>query len=148
MRSPKRCKWGGDPCSALGGEGPYQNFCAAHAARLAAVDITAPVRASARAREEKARRTPEGESKPPDPLGRLPIRQRAATLARYVRAASHPVSQIEAARALDLASTTGSLPRIIRCARDLGWIAERFGRGYLPGSVPPPAEPVEAPEAA
>jgi hypothetical protein len=67
-------------------------------------------------------------------------------LANYVRASDGPVSQVEAAECLGLASTTGSLPRIVRFARDCGWIAERFGRGYLPGAVAPPAE--EAAEAA
>jgi hypothetical protein len=145
MRDPKRCR-SGDGCPREATAGKWLQFCEEHARQLAAVDITAPVRASARARarEEKARRTA-AESKPADPLGRLPIRQRAATLARYVHASEHPVSQIEAAEALGLTSTTGSLPRIVRFARDLDWIAPSFGRGtaggYRAGSVSPPAEP-------
>jgi hypothetical protein len=147
MRDPKRCR-SGYGCDREATAGKWLQFCEEHARQLAAIDTEAPVRASARARarEEKARRTPAGESKPPDPLGRLPIRQRGATLARFVRAADGPVSQIDAAEALGLTSTTGSLPRIVRFARDCGWIAERFGRGYSPGAVAPPAEPEEAPE--
>ncbi len=146
MRGPKTCR-SGDGCAREATAGRWLQFCPEHARQLAAVDITAPVRASARARarEEKAKRTPEGERKPPDLLGRLPIRQRAATLARHVHASEHPVSQTEAARALGLASTTGSLPRIVRFARDLDWIGPSFGRGtaggYRAGSVEPPAEP-------
>jgi hypothetical protein len=149
MRDPKACR-SGDGCAREATAGRWGQFCPEHARQLGAIDITAPVRASARARarEEKAKRTSAGESKPPDPLGRLPIRQRAATLARHVHASDHPVSQAEAASALGLNSVSGSLPRILRFARDLDWIAPSYGRGtaggYRPGSEAPPAEP-EAP---
>jgi hypothetical protein len=141
-----RCKWG-DGCDQAAGFGTFGSFCEIHAKRLASVNMDAPVQ-SARARRraaaaEAASRAPEGASKAPDPLGREPLSVRAARLGRYVQSASEPVRQAEAAEAIGLSSTTGSLPRIVKEARACGWLAPAFGRGlaggYRPGRVRAPA---------
>ncbi len=155
MRRPKSCRWGGAGCDERAGFGTFKAFCEPHSRRLAMVDITSPVRASAKRRAAKAATA----STEPDAIGRLPLSMRAAALGRHVQAASEPVRQAEAAAALGLSSTTGSLPRIVKEARALGYVAPAYGRGtgggYRPGVVPAPAAPAEpeapvavAPEAA
>jgi len=79
----------------------------------------------------------------PDAAGRLPLAERAAALGRHVQGASEPVSQIAAAEALGLASAKGSLPRIVKEAREKGYLVARgpgSGAGYRPGRVTAPPE--------
>ena len=74
----------------------------------------------------------------------MPVR--AAALGRCVQSADHPVSRAEAVEALGLTSAHGSLHRIVRAAREAGYIASG-GRGYRAGPVTAP-EPEQLAEAA
>ena len=66
-------------------------------------------------------------------------------LGRYVQGASEPVRQADAAAAIGLTSTTGSLPNVVRAARALGYLAPAFGRGTAGGYRAGPVAPPEAP---
>lgn len=73
------------------------------------------------------------------PPPKVPVRVRAEQLARLVRAAGHPVTRTDAARALGV-SASGGFPRVAAFARDREWIATVRGAdgGYVPGSAAPP----------
>lgn len=72
-----------------------------------------------------------------DALGRLPLPVRAAALGRYVQSTEHPGQPPGAVEALGLTSAHGRLPRIVRAARDAGYVAPG-GRGYRAGPVAAP----------
>lgn len=81
---------------------------------------------------------PEAPAPQPDALGRLPRIERAKRLAKFVHDQNRLVSRKEAAEALGL-SPRGSFGRIVKAAKDQGWIESKVGGGggYSPGRVVP-----------
>lgn len=122
-----RCGWGGAPCSTFL---PRRGLCEVHSAAIREAAVNARVDGSYR----------NGIRREPAPPRRIPVALRAAQLGRIVHAAKGRMSKGEAAAALGMASG-GSVVRVIRHARDAGWIVTVQGPdgGLDPGDVKPPA---------
>lgn len=75
---------------------------------------------------------------PPRERQRFPVAERAAALARFVRAAEKPVSRPEAARAVGCGLS--SLGSYVTYARAQRWLApaDRRTSGYEAGEIEPP----------